>query len=135
LSHLTVSSVVIKDIEALRVAAKSLGGELEQSKVFTSYTGDKNPCEYRIKLSGVNYQVGIIRDPKTGAFALTHDNYGYQGSRHDGHLLEEKFGPGLQKLAQAYTRQTAVMAARKAGYMVSEKRLPTGQIKLQFIRA
>jgi hypothetical protein len=134
-SHLTVAPLKILDIEALRAAAKSLGGQLEQSKVFTSYTGDKNPCEYRITLPGVNYQVGVIYNAKDKSYSLSHDNYGYQGSHHDGHLLEDKFGRGLAKLTQQYTRQVVLSKARNSGWMVSEKRLADGRLQLQMVRA
>ena len=133
MSHLQSGTVLIKDIEALRSAAKQFGGTLEQSKVFTSYSGDSNPCEYRITLPGVRYQVGICKQD-TGGFLLSHDPYDY-GSRHDGGKLVAAFGGKLSKLQQQYAKYATMNAARKAGYMVSEKLQANGSIKLQLMHA
>jgi len=133
MSHLIQSVLQVKDIESLRKAAKILGGELEQSKVFTSYTGEFNPCEYRIKLPGVNYQVGIVREGS--AFLLSHDPFGGYG-RHDGHKLVAAFGNGLSKLSEEYTAQVVTTQARKKiGWTVVRKRLKNGRLQLRMVHA
>jgi hypothetical protein len=133
MSHLQSGTVLIKDVEALRSAAKQFGGTLEQSKVFTSYSGDSNPCEYRITLPGVRYQVGICKQDG-GGLLLSHDPYDY-GSQHDGGKLVAAFGDKLSKLQQQYAKYATMNAARKAGYFCQEKLTSTGAIKLQLVKA
>ena len=132
MSHLLTSTIQIKDIEALRSAATALGGQLEQSKVFTSYTGDNNPCEYRIKLPGARYQVGVQKQKE--GYLLSHDPYSY-GSQHDGHKLKAAFGTALIKLQQQYAKHATMNAARKQGWFCREKKLENGGIQLQLVRA
>ncbi len=133
MSHLISAPLKILDLEALRKAAAELGGTLEQSKVFTSYDGPNNACEYRIVLPGVRYQVGIIRDKDH--YVLSHDPFGYDESRgHDGHKLVEKFGSGLGRLCQSYTAQVLKAKAKARGWTCVQKTLPSGKLQLQMMK-
>ncbi len=131
MSHLTVAPCKILDLEALRTAAASFGATMEKAATFTSYTGDRNKCEHRIKLPGVSYQIGVIKD-KAGHYVLSHDPFGYDGGGgHDGHKLVAKFGQGLQKLQQQYAVQTVLRSARSKGVMCSQRTLSNGSIQLR----
>jgi hypothetical protein len=134
LSHLVIGQIKILDLQSLEKAVVALGGVLLNQRTFQSYTGSNNPCERAIALPGVNYQVGVQMSADGKGYVLAHDPYG-EGShsydRHDGQKLVAKLGTGLQKLYQQYARQTTLAAARKAGYMVREKTLSDGSIRLQ----
>ncbi len=133
MSHLLTAKVVIKDIDALRRAALSFGAQFAEKKTFHSYQGDTK-CDYVIALPAVKYEVGVIRDPKTGAYSLSHDPFGFDGDRcHDGHKLVNKFGAGLGLLSQAYSRQVVLAKAKAKGWMVQTKTLPDGRIRMQLI--
>jgi|GEM_PF-2259780 len=135
MSHLLTAPLRIKSIPDLRRAAQALGGELEESAVFTSYEGEYNKCNYRIKLPGVRYQIGIQLQ-KHGTYAMAHDPFGYQNSIHDGHKLVEKFGEGLRKLSEEYTAQVVTTQARKKiGWTVVRKRLKNGRLQLRMVHA
>jgi hypothetical protein len=82
MSHLLTASVVIKDIAVLRAAAATFGAQFAEKKTFHSYQGE-TPCAYVIALPHVAYEVGVIFDPKTKSYSLSHDPYS-SGSRHDG---------------------------------------------------
>lgn len=137
MSHLVSAPLKILDLDALRSAAASFGATMEKASTFTSYTGDGNPCEHRIKLHGVRYEVGVIRDAKTGAYSLSHDPYGndYSVPKHDGHKLEAKFGKNLGLLTQRYAVQTVVIKAKAKGWMIQHKTLPNGSVQLRMIQA
>jgi len=130
-SHLTVSPIKILEIDALRRAAQSFGAQFAEKKTFHSYQGDSK-CEYVIALPQVNYEIGIVRN-KDNSFSLSHDPYGHSGSHHDGHKLVERFGKNLGLLSQAYSRQVVMAQARKKGFMITERRLPSGELRLQLL--
>lgn len=135
MSHLVSAPLKILDLDALRSAAASFGATMEKASTFTSYTGDGNPCEHRIKLSGVNYQVGVVKD-KEGHYVLSHDPYGGDGyGRHDGHKLEAKFGKNLGLLTQRYAVQTVVIKAKAKGWMIQHKTLANGSVQLRMMQA
>jgi len=134
-SHLTVSPIKILDLAALRSAAASFGAQFAEKKTFTSYTGSNNKCDYVIALPHVGYEVGVIRD-KAGHYVLSHDPFGDDGcGRHDGHKLVAKFGVGLQKLQQAYAVQVVTRQAKAKGWLVNQRVMPNGSVKLQLIQA
>jgi hypothetical protein len=135
-SHLTQSPIQIKDIEALRVAAASFGATMEAAKTFASYERNQ-ACEYAIKLPGVRYQVGVRKDA-SGHYTLHHDPFSADWGpraedKHDGGKLVEKFGSGLGKLSQAYSRAVVMKQASQKGWMVQTKTLPDGRIRMQLI--
>ncbi len=135
MSHLTVAPCKILDLEALRTAAASFGATMEKAATFTSYNRDRNKCEHRIKLPGVSYQIGVIKD-KAGHYVLSHDPFGYDGGGgHDGHKLVEKFGDKLGLLTQRYAVQVVALKARAKGWMCQQKTLPNGSVQLQMIQA
>jgi len=138
MSHLIASTLKIKSIPDLRRAAQALGGELEESLVFTSYQGNDNPCEYRIKVPGVNYQIGITLQ-KDGTYIMQHDPFGGDSPNYgcnDGHKLVNQFGEGLRKLSEEYTAQVVTTQARKKiGWTVVRKRLANGRLQLRMVHA
>jgi len=137
MSHLVSAPLRIRSIPDLKRAAQALGGELEESAVFTSYQGERNKCNYRIKLPGVNYQVGIVRDGDV--YLMQHDPFGGDGPQwgdNDGHKLVAKFGKGLSKLSEEYTAQVVTTQARKKiGWTVVRKRLKNGRLQLRMVHA
>jgi hypothetical protein len=150
MSHVTSSSVIIKDLDALRAAVK-LFPELqwcEGQKTYRWYGSwqndyssddaaykragidpkDYGKCAHAIKCKGSEYDIGIV-PLKTGGYGIIFDYYG------TGRKIQEVVGEQACKLAQQYSRQVTIQAARKAGYFVREKVLPTGAIKLQLVKA
>jgi len=133
MSHLINAPLRIKSIPDLRRAAQALGGELEESEVFTSYTGEYNKCNYRIKVPNTRYQIGIVQ--QGDSFVMQHDPFD-SGPYHDGGKLVAKFGRGLSKLSEEYTAQVVTTQARKKiGWTVVRKRLSNGRLQLRMVHA
>lgn len=132
MSHLVTSKSLIKDIDCLDAAVKTFGGKLVKDTHFVSYY-NSNPCEYKITLPGVAYQIGVIKTAE--GYTLQHDPYGtMQDKRHDGPKLIKAFGEGLCLLTNAYNEQCIVKTAKQHGFTVTRKTLPNGDIALKATR-
>lgn len=145
MSHLDSIAVRITDLPALRrVAEKQFGAIWEQDKKkfnwYGAYVGDtKMPenlkgiepgtCEHVIRLPGVRYEVGVVK-LKDGSYTLAHDYYSHASAGHDGHRLVEKFGPGLKKLAAAYSTEKMVSWVKSKGFLVNQKPLANNRTEI-----
>lgn len=140
MSHVAKIEIEIKDLQALRAAAARLGGELLEGKKNYAWYGrhvgdyplpdgfaadDLGKCEHAIRIPGASYEIGVVRrrDGRPG-YTLLWDFYSPGG-------LEQKLGKNGQKLVQAYGVEAAKIAARRAGYMVSESVRADGSIALR----
>lgn len=147
MSHISVGTVIIRDIECLRLAAHAMGADFLEGKTsyrwFGQYMGDTElpagmakedlgKCAHVIGLRGVNYEIGVVRRGKD--YILAYDFFGEQGT-HDGRKLLEKFGDKLCKLQQQYNRQCVLKQARSHGFMVQEKRQQDGSIVCKLVHA
>lgn len=149
MSHITTMAVKVTDIEAARLAAQEFGAVLERKSTYNWYSrsvGDYplpagmtvdqlGKCDYVIRIPGVRYEVGLVKQGDGYIFAW--DFYGYDGnSEHDGHKLLRAFGTegqperGVHKLAQAYSVHAVTRAAKKQGYMVARKQGQNGATRL-----
>jgi len=149
MSHITAIALEIRDLDALEAAAKELGATLVRNQPTYNWYGQSmgdyplppgftadmlGKCEHVIRLPGVNYEIGICRNPlKPGTFTPLYDFWGSSfGGRHDGHRLKEHFGgEALPKLTQLYGVHAATLAARLRGHAVTRQTLPNGSIKLK----
>lgn len=144
MSHVTTVSIKIRDLNALKAAAKEHGCEFIEGKTtfewYRQHVGDyplpqgmtkeqMGKCDHVIRCPGINYEIGVVKTQD--GYTLAYDFYGYDGGgRHDGHKLLQKFGDGLKKLTQTYAVQVATMAAKAKGWMCQRQTLPNGTIKL-----
>lgn len=127
MSHLTTAAVKVTNINDLKKAAATFGATLEEAKSFNSYNTEH--CNYRIKLPGCSYQIGV-RENQKGVYTLHYDTYS-SGAR-----LVEKFGNNLGKLTQEYGVQRVISAAKlQRGWRMVRKKLPNGKIQLRMQHA
>ncbi len=127
MSHLTTAQLKVTNISDLTKAVRVFGGVLEEANTFRSYNTEH--CNYRIKLPGVSYQIGV-RQQKDGTYTLHSDTYS------DGRMLVEKFGMDLGKLKQEYGVQRVMSAAKlQRGWRFVRKKLPNGKIQLRMQHA
>jgi hypothetical protein len=135
MSHIESVNVVITDLEALKDACKRLGVDFISNKKTYNWFGrsvsdyplpvgftadDLGKCDHVVKVSGVNYEVGVV-PLKTGkGYTMLFDFWGRSG-QHDGEKLKTKFGAGLTKLVDAYSIEALKRKARAKGYMTTEK--------------
>lgn len=149
MSHISVGTVIIRDLRCLELAAQAMGATfIANKKTYTWYgqwMGDTplpagmkkdqlGKCEHVIAIAGVNYEVGVVR--QGGDYILAYDFYNDAGGRrHDGGKLLEKFGDKLCKLQQQYNRQCVLKQARNKGMTVRETKQQDGSIRLQLLSA
>lgn len=140
MSHIAKIEIEIKDLSALKNAAKRLGGAfVENQKTYQWYgrlvgggpplpegfaESDLGKCEHAIRVPRANYEIGVCsrRDNKPG-YTLLWDFWGPGG-------LPQAIGAKGQKLIQAYGVEAAKNAAKRQGYAVQETTKQDGSIVL-----
>jgi hypothetical protein len=147
MSHISVITITIKDLNALKAAVREFGAEFIEGQRTYAWWGKSvgdtplpagmtneqlGKCDHCIKVEGVNYEIGVVKT-KDG-YTLAYDAYnrgaGPNGIRADGGKLLAKFGNGLKKLVQSYALNVAEMKARSAGWLTRRTALPNGAVKL-----
>lgn len=118
MSHTTTLKTSIKDVRAIRQAAKECGVELlENAKPRMFYQDQqKFNSEFVLRLKG-RYDVGLNKQ-KDGSYALAFDPWGGDIQRELGNAAK---GPNavVGKFLQAYAKHAAINAATAKGYSVS----------------
>jgi hypothetical protein len=130
MSHVAKIEVEIKDLEALRSAAASLGLELVDRQTTYRWYGRRvgdtklpdgftaaelGTCEHALRVVGEPsaYEIGIVARRDGGAgYTLLWDSW------NGGYGLVEKVGAGAALLKQAYGVAVATRVALRAGYRV-----------------
>ncbi|HXJ55418.1 MAG TPA: hypothetical protein VNU68_02025 [Verrucomicrobiae bacterium] len=150
MSHVTASKIVYKDLDALRSAVAAFP-ELtwcegqKTWKYWGSWANDyhQEDAAYKrlgidpktygtgvhaIKCKGTDWEIGVVAR-KDGGYALVFDFYGESGRR-----IQEVAGKEANKLAQLYSKYATINAAKKAGYMVTQKVTASGAIRMQLVK-
>lgn len=133
MSHVEDINLEIKDIEAMRAAAKELGGELVQQSTYEwwgTHVGDYplpkgfrkedlGKCEYAIKVPGTTWEIGLAKARGSDHYTALYDFFGSKGRP-----LEQFIG-GREgyKLKQTYAVHAATNAAKRKGWMVQRKQV------------
>jgi hypothetical protein len=135
MSHVSEIELKIKSMDALKAACKRLGLEfVEGQKTYKWYgrfmgdykipewlkVEDLGKCEHAIRVPGASYEIGIVE--REGEIKLLWDFWSSGG-------LEGVLGKGGGKLKQAYTIEQTKAVAKKAGYIVHEKRTIMDRIR------
>jgi hypothetical protein len=147
-SHVTSVNIHIKDLEALKQAAKELGLELvkqDHFKWYGTHVGDyplpqgftkedMGKCEYAIRLPGNPhaYEVGVCkrRDGKPG-YQLLWDFWS------GGYGLQDAIGKDGQKLKQGYAVQVAkkqMQQYQRDGFRMVQYKKPDGTVVMKAMR-
>jgi len=148
MSHVTAVDLHIKDLTALRLAAKELGLELVEQKQFKWYghhvgdyplpagfsKEDMGKCDYALRIPGNKqaYEVGVCkrRDGKPG-YTLLWDFW--QG----GYGLQEAIGKDGQQLKQGYGVQIArkqLTQFQRDGFRMCQYKKPDGTVVMKAVR-
>jgi hypothetical protein len=132
MSHISKIELVIHSLEDLKEACRQLGFEfMENQKTYKWYgrwVGDTalpegvkiediGKCDHAIKVSGCEYEVGIVR--RGDHYTLLWDYYHVGG-------LVQKIGLDAGILKQAYTVARVRKEARQKRYRIREKKLDHG---------
>lgn len=145
MSHVTALSVEINDIAAVEALCKQMGWTFKRDqKNFKWYgrwvndyssadaaykqgidTKDYGKCDHAIGVPGTDWEIGLVKNPKTGGYKLAYDFYGSKGAP-----LKAAIGEDGGKFLQGYGVAKAKLIAKKNGYYVKTSTLPNGTIKL-----
>jgi hypothetical protein len=132
MSHISKIELVIHSLEDLKEACRQLGFEfIENQKTYKWYgrwVGDSplpegidiediGKCDHAIKVSGCEYEVGIVR--RGDHYTLLWDYYHVGG-------LVQKIGLDAGILKKAYTVARVRKKARQKRYRIREKKLDHG---------
>ncbi len=140
MSHVAKIELEVRDLEALKEAARRLGLEFREGQKTYRWWGthlagypipqgftaeDLGRCDHALRAPGREdaFEVGVaFRD---GRYHLLWDFYGTRGAP-----MQKAIGPNGGKLRQAYAIAEAKIAARKKGYSCVERTLPNGSVQL-----
>ena len=135
MSHVSTIEIEIKDIEALKAACQRLGYEFREGQTsyrwFGRFVGnyplpqgfkveDLGRCTHAIRVPGADYEIGVVT--REGKTTLLWDFWRAGG-------LENVVGKNGAKLKQAYAAEATKRAAKKAGYLVTEKKTLLDRIR------
>lgn len=143
MSHVAQIELQVRDLEALKRAAKSLGLEfVENQRTYRWYgrsvgdyplpegftVQDLGKCDHALRVPGNPhaYEIGVVRSRTSPGWVLLWDFW--QG----GYGLQELVGEGAHKLKQAYAVEAAKRAAQRAGHrFLGQTRKADGSIVLR----
>ncbi len=152
MSHIADVRMQIKDLDALHLAVKALGGTLvlgqkthqwygefmndwqsERAAVNRRDSSTFGKCDHAIKFEGINYEIGVVKS-SDDCYELIYDTFGC-GGKHDGCKLEEKLGVGLPKLKQAYGVEVTRRQLSRQGYRVTTINNANGSVSVKAVRS
>lgn len=127
MSHITEVKTEIKDINQLSNAATQCGCELIPATTFKYFAGNTESCEFLIRdrEGKATYEIGIVRDEKTGGYSLKLDSFQNMGG------LADKVGYNADTLLQRYSLMVAQKTLRAQGFAIQEKVLEDGTVQLR----
>jgi Protein of unknown function (DUF1257) len=128
MSHLATVATTIKDIRALKEAAKALGLELKTGGRVRGYGGTLfEEIDYMIKLPGP-FDLGF-RKQADGTYAMECDDglmQGWYGSE----AGMAKIGRNAGALKQQYALAILQAEARRKGRQVQTQKMPNGSLRV-----
>jgi hypothetical protein len=133
MSHIETSSVVIKNLDALKRACEKLGLAFKEGQDHYRWWGTRHGesaygghCDHAIRVPGADYEIGVTKAAED-TWVLAHDPY-YQGGLQ---VLSDPGSTGLEKLYDAYSAEVLKAEAWSKGYRVEESFTESGEIKLE----
>ena len=133
MSHIVGARMVVRDLDAVEVAADECGLTLMRGqKTMRCYQG-QGACDHALKLKDArpgDYEIGL-RTQEDG-FGLVIDTWG------PGRRLVEAAGPEMNTLRREYSAAVLTARARKKlapkGFTTTREDLPGGRIRLRLRR-
>ncbi len=153
MSHVTDVKLKIRDLEALKDAAKECGLEFRENQLtyawWGTFVGDSRAygqhdpkqfgkCEHALRIPGdkpVNghsgpWEIGVVKARDGDGFDLLYDTYGGAGSR-----LTARVGTGASTLRREYAVATATRKAQatlaRRGFQTVRENLPGNRVKIK----
>jgi hypothetical protein len=132
MSHVTTANIKIRDLDALKDAVASLGGEMTQQPTYAwwghragggDYGGlppsEDGKCLYAIKVAGTKpkmgqagpWEIGVVPAADGDGYRLLFDYFGSAGA-----ALEEVFGSRMATLGDEYAAEVAMRQLARQGF-------------------
>lgn len=122
MSHVETMELIAQSLTAIDKMAREHGGELIQDTHYNWYERhvgdypipkglkreDLGKCLCKIRFPGIQYEVGVIKNPNGEGYALVYDFY-------DRKLSEKIGGPKALKLQASLMKHQTIEAAEKRG--------------------
>lgn len=126
MSHLSSLASKLDDIEAIKDACKELGLTIREGGTVRYYYQQSNTkADYVISIPGCSYDVGLMKDTKTGTYNLVYDKFnGY---------VENKLGKNCSKLVQSATYHKLARGCKLKGCFISKKATDKGTLRVEIL--
>lgn len=122
MSHVEKMELIAKSLSAIDKTAQEHGGELIKADRYNWYgrhvgdypipkgftRADMGKCDYKIRFPGIQYEVGVVKNPDGEGYVLMYDFY-------DRKLSEKIGGPKALKLHASLWKHQQIEAAEKRG--------------------
>jgi hypothetical protein len=135
MSHVVCSKIIITDLGILKKAVARLGGlKWSKKKTFEWYgrwmkdysahnaayrngidADQYGTCDACIQMSGVSFEIGVVRRKDNQGWSLVWDNYG------SGQALSKHIGNNGEKLMAAYSEEYIRQFAEQQGFLMEEQ--------------
>jgi Protein of unknown function (DUF1257) len=126
MSHFSRVEVKLDDMEAIKEACKELGVTLSERKgQVAGYYGERGSIEADavISIPGSHYQVGLVKNERTGNYDLVYDKFSGD--------IERALGNNCGKLVQSATFHKVARHAKLKGYFITKKMTDKGTLHVE----
>ena len=150
MSHVARLELEVLELEALKKAVKASGLEWKEGQKHHKWYGswvndyhganaayhhgikptDYGKCEHAIGVPGNSqaYEIGVCKNPTGKGHVLVWDFYA------GGHGLQALAGDNCSNIVKGYVAEVAKKKMTAQGYTCTQTKLPTGEVKLQFVK-
>jgi hypothetical protein len=145
MSHVVSIQTQVHDLNAVKAACQELGLTFKENQKTIRWFGkwvndysandaayklgistdDYGKCDHAIEVPGSGYDVGLLKDHKTGGYRLYFDFYANHGRK-----IQEAIGKNGEKFIQFYAAHKIAMESKLKGYFVQRKTEANGHLKL-----
>jgi hypothetical protein len=130
MSHVARVELEVKDLAALKAAAKAAGLEWKEGQQHFKWYGGNNRCEHAIGVPNNDqaYEIGVCKNPQGPGHMLVWDFW------NGGFGLQKLAGNNCSNIVKGYAAEVAKKKMVAQGYTCAQTKLPTGEIKLVFTK-
>jgi hypothetical protein len=114
MSHYSQHVSKLNDIDAVKAACEELNLTIREGGTVRYYSSSNQvKANFVISIPGCQYDVGLVKDSKTGNYTLVYDEW--QG------YVEKKLGKGCIKLIESANYHKITKKAKLRGYFINRK--------------
>jgi len=127
MSHYSTHTTKLNDLDSIKAACTELNLTIKEGGRIRYYSsmGQVN-ADYVISIQGCPYDVGLVKDQKTGNYNLVYDTW--QG------YVEKHLGKGCEKLIKSAIFHKIAKKAKGYGYFIQKKDTEKGTVQMTLTR-